>query len=756
MPWLADLASRRRALRTAGLLSGVAAGAWLGAAEAPAKLVSTGLSPVTVSLVMVCGVFLARWSVPALLQGTSAVGADVTQAPHLVIWAILAGSLWSIANTLTVYAIRDVGLSIAFPLWNSNSLLGILWGALFFGELRGATGGQRTRVIGGTIAMCVGATLLALASTHEAAHGSAARGVIAALGAGALWGTMYIPYRKAYLTGMSPLAFVTFFTVGELACMGIIALTINGASVTATELAAARGVLFWLMLGGFIWVIGDLFQQYAAKYVGISRGIPALQHQPALGTALGDARLRRTPPRAASPCPSSSSARSSWRSAPLPSPSPPPETPSTIAGARPPSARRAAMASTSSGSARASSARPPNAAAAHLDRLDAGGNFYGSVRFPGTSRRGPGTGHGPALGGHPVYRDGRAARGCGMDAVANDALQLIERVGRRTGRPSKGSWNAPVHRDRRGTPACVPLSPRGAPRPTGPATAQSQHRPTVIDIAQFHPQLVHFVVALGVAGVILRLVSLTGKAPWTNPAADHAPPRRRRHQHGSRSSPAPRPMAPPSASPAPATRCRSTRNSASARAISSCSSPHSSSRRSPSSSASNWQRGFRVASGIGGIAAAVVLYQAGEAGGKLVYSYAGGVGLRSGDPADVQRLLVAGLYHQARAARAAGNHAEAARLIDELALQRPDDPSISFLQVESMIRDRQDAAARSSCWPPRTPTPTTSGSTSRRACSPARPSTRSASPTPPAPRSRPWPTQFPKNRFIAEAVAKHQ
>jgi glucose uptake protein GlcU len=33
-------------------------------------------------------------------------------------------------------------------------------------------------------------------------------------------------------------------------------------------------VIFWLMLGGFVWVIGDLFQQYAAKYVGIGRGIP--------------------------------------------------------------------------------------------------------------------------------------------------------------------------------------------------------------------------------------------------------------------------------------------------------------------------------------------------------------------------------------------------------------------------------------------------------------------------------------------------
>jgi len=39
-------------------------------------------------------------------------------------------------------------------------------------------------------------------------------------------------------------------------------------------MAAARHVLFWLLLGGFVWVIGDLFQQYAVKYAGITRGIP--------------------------------------------------------------------------------------------------------------------------------------------------------------------------------------------------------------------------------------------------------------------------------------------------------------------------------------------------------------------------------------------------------------------------------------------------------------------------------------------------
>src|SRR5438309_5040441 len=49
---------------------------------------------------------------------------------------LIAGCLWSVANTLTIFAIRDLGLSIAFPLWNTNALIGILWGVLFFGELK--------------------------------------------------------------------------------------------------------------------------------------------------------------------------------------------------------------------------------------------------------------------------------------------------------------------------------------------------------------------------------------------------------------------------------------------------------------------------------------------------------------------------------------------------------------------------------------------------------------------------------------------
>jgi hypothetical protein len=45
--------------------------------------------------------------------------------------------------------------------------------------------------------------------------------------------------------------------------------------------------MFWLFLGGFCWVLGDLFQQYAAKYIGIGRGIPLSNTNQLWGLAWG-------------------------------------------------------------------------------------------------------------------------------------------------------------------------------------------------------------------------------------------------------------------------------------------------------------------------------------------------------------------------------------------------------------------------------------------------------------------------------------
>ena len=270
-----------------GILCGFTAGAWLGAAEAPTKLVKLGISPVVVSLLMVTGVFLARWTVPALIRGTAQIRTDLRQAPHLVVWGVLAGCLWAVANTLTIFAIRDIGLSIAFPLWNSNSLLGVFWGFLLFNELRGAGRSRWLGVVGGAVLMFGGAALLAIVSTAQASAVNATHGIVAALTAGVLWGTMYIPYRKAYLSGMNPLSFVAFFTIGELVMMLVLAVLHTQGAGFVHQLVMAKGAILWLMLGGFVWVIGDIFQQYAAKYVGIGRGIPLSNTNQLWGLAWG-------------------------------------------------------------------------------------------------------------------------------------------------------------------------------------------------------------------------------------------------------------------------------------------------------------------------------------------------------------------------------------------------------------------------------------------------------------------------------------
>jgi uncharacterized membrane protein len=209
------------------------------------------------------------------------------------------------------------------------------------------------------------------------------------------------------------------------------------------------------------------------------------------------------------------------------------------------------------------------------------------------------------------------------------------------------------------------------------------------DIAPFHPQIVHFVIALGFVGVVLRLISITGRAAWTKPAATvllllaaaasvaavqsgvraHGPvervpgAREAVHEHeelGKRS----RNLFLVVAALEVAALALNRRE--------------------------RLARGLLIASGLGGIVASVVLYEAAEHGGDLVYAYAGGVGIRSGLSEDVHRLLVAGLYHQARVAREEGRREEADRLIQELVRQVPDDPAVALLMAESLLRDRQD------------------------------------------------------------------
>jgi len=210
------------------------------------------------------------------------------------------------------------------------------------------------------------------------------------------------------------------------------------------------------------------------------------------------------------------------------------------------------------------------------------------------------------------------------------------------------------------------------------------------DIGPLHPQVVHFVIALGLVGVLLRIVSLAWKTSWLGPAAAV--------------------LIILSAG-------------ASVVAVKSGTDAHGVAERIPGARAAvqdheHWGErtrnvllavagleilalGFgsgrigkplRFLAAAGGLAAGYSIVKASDLGGAIVYEYAGGVGTRSGHPDDIMNLLVAGLFHGARVDRDSGRSEAAARLVDELLQRRPEDTTVRFVAIESKLRDRNDPA----------------------------------------------------------------
>jgi len=97
-------------------------------------------------------------------------------------------------------------------------------------------------------------------------------------------------------------------------------------------------------------------------------------------------------------------------------------------------------------------------------------------------------------------------------------------------------------------------------------------------------------------------------------------------------------------------------------------------------------------SSASGLLAFLCILQTGKLGGELVYAHAGGVGIRSGDPEDVARLFLAGLFRQAELDEKVGRAGDAASLL-ELAAQRfPTDPAVQVRAAEALLEDRKDPA----------------------------------------------------------------
>ncbi len=216
-------------------------------------------------------------------------------------------------------------------------------------------------------------------------------------------------------------------------------------------------------------------------------------------------------------------------------------------------------------------------------------------------------------------------------------------------------------------------------------------------LAALHPQVVHFVVALAIVGVAFRWVSLFVRQAWLPTAAavlvvlaagaGFVAVRSGTDAHG----PVERV---PGVRPAVVEHeewGERARNALAVLVAFEVVAAALAARRHSAARAAAW------AAAVVGLAACGVTYRAADLGGELVYGYAGGVGIRSGDPADVNRLLIAAAYHQAALDRQSGKLPEAAALIEMVAVRFPEHLELQLAHVDSVISDRkapQDALRR--------------------------------------------------------------
>lgn len=207
-------------------------------------------------------------------------------------------------------------------------------------------------------------------------------------------------------------------------------------------------------------------------------------------------------------------------------------------------------------------------------------------------------------------------------------------------------------------------------------------------MAELHPQIVHFTIVLIIAGVGFRLLSLLGRVAFAGPAAAtlllagaisvipavqsgtaaHGPVER---------VPGSRPAVVEHEEWADRTRIILL-------ALGAIELLGLALRKSPRATM------VHALSAVVGLAGVFAVYETGKHGGELVYNYAGGVGIRSGDPKDVERLLIAGVYHQAQADRKAGHAADAASLISMTAKRFPADPELQMFAAESLLVDEKN------------------------------------------------------------------
>jgi len=193
--------------------------------------------------------------------------------PGDLAWPFAGGLLWAAGNFCAFRSTAGLGIARAAGIWTSvNILTALAWGAFVFHEFDDITRAIVVRLVLALAAVLSGLLLiLAYATTDTASvRGTTGTAVAAALGAGVLWGSYFIPVEAA---DIDPAAANLPLAVGMVTgALGLAVVTDRG----FVRLRTRREEIV-VLAAGVLWGIGNLGMLLLVDRIGAGRGFTIAQ-----------------------------------------------------------------------------------------------------------------------------------------------------------------------------------------------------------------------------------------------------------------------------------------------------------------------------------------------------------------------------------------------------------------------------------------------------------------------------------------------
>ena len=196
----------------------------------------------------------------------------------------LGGLLWGIAGAFSFSATDRLGLAKAVGTWAAiNTIVGLIWGGLLFGELSGLP--LRSYILTGlSLAVLIAGIVILSVPDKGLASGEAGKkprfaGYLSVLIVGLLWGSYFIPVTAS---GQGPLAAAFPLSVGMFAASLAISL------FERKPLVFERPRNYLLALAsGCLWGAANYAMLFLCERIGRGKGFAMIQPNLAVNALLG-------------------------------------------------------------------------------------------------------------------------------------------------------------------------------------------------------------------------------------------------------------------------------------------------------------------------------------------------------------------------------------------------------------------------------------------------------------------------------------